>query len=161
MLRGEAWDWWLTMQSRGECDGSWTWEVFRAELLEVFFLEILKDKLRERFLMLQQGDRTVKEYKYDFNRLSQFAPELIASDGDKMRLFIRGLNPPIHRFVMIVQCKSFRTAVAVASLYEEDHPKSRDTCSLHEGKKRNNAGQGQLRPNKQIKTILQERSSIY
>ncbi|KAA0065843.1 ty3-gypsy retrotransposon protein [Cucumis melo var. makuwa] len=52
----------------------------------------LRDAKQQKFLNLEQGDRTVKQYDSEFDMLSHFAPEMIAAEAARADKFVRGLK---------------------------------------------------------------------
>ena len=97
---------------------------------------------------LQQGDRTVKEYEIEFNRLAPYAPELVREEGAKARFFTQGLNPHIRRFVMSRQASTFGGAVEMAMAIEKDFLDSRASQSSKDHKKRKGNAKGSNNSNK-------------
>ena len=64
-------------------------------------------ELESEFLDLKQGRKTVEEYELMFDRLSRFAPSLVADQGCKMRRIEEGLKTHIRRSLAVVQLASF------------------------------------------------------
>ncbi|KAA0043226.1 ty3-gypsy retrotransposon protein [Cucumis melo var. makuwa] len=61
----------------------------------------LRDAKRQEFLNLEQNDRTVEQYDADFDMLSRFAPEMIATEGARADKFVRGLRLDIQGLVEV------------------------------------------------------------
>ncbi|KAA0035689.1 gag-protease polyprotein [Cucumis melo var. makuwa] len=56
-----------------------TWQQFKESFYAKFFSASLRDAKRQEFLNLEQGDMTVEQYDAEFDMLSRFAPEMIAT----------------------------------------------------------------------------------
>ncbi|KAA0032794.1 ty3-gypsy retrotransposon protein [Cucumis melo var. makuwa] len=56
----------------------------------------LRDAKQQEFLNLEQGDRIVEQYDAEFDMLSRFAPEMIATEVARADKFIRGLRLDIQ-----------------------------------------------------------------
>ena len=57
-----------------------TCDQFSKSFYEIFFLIIVKKKIKEQVTRLQQDDRTVDEYAAEFLRLSRFALYMVANE---------------------------------------------------------------------------------
>ena len=91
MLQGEEYKWWGMEKRR--IRGKVTWEDFRRIFLDRHFpTSIHKQKERE-FILLEQGKRSMAQYDAAFNRLSNFAPQLVATEIDRAKHFRSGLTP--------------------------------------------------------------------
>ncbi|XP_070046899.1 uncharacterized protein [Nicotiana tomentosiformis] len=51
------------------------------------------DEIRRQFEHLKHGIMSVTEYEMEFTKLSEYAPNLILAEREKVRRFIEGLNP--------------------------------------------------------------------
>ncbi|TYK26798.1 gag-protease polyprotein [Cucumis melo var. makuwa] len=71
----------------------------------------LRDAKRQKFLNLEQGDRTVEQYDADFDMLSRFASEMIATEAARAEKFVRGLRLDIRGLV-----RAFRPATHADAL---------------------------------------------
>ena len=47
------------------------------------------------FLKLEQGNMTMEEYDQKFNVLSQFAPDLVRTEVERVNKFVKGLKSEI------------------------------------------------------------------
>ncbi|KAA0041711.1 gag-protease polyprotein [Cucumis melo var. makuwa] len=61
--------------------GQITWEQFKDSFYEKLFFASLQDAKRQEFLNLEQDNRTVEHYDAEFDMLSRFAPEMIATEA--------------------------------------------------------------------------------
>ncbi|TYK27119.1 ty3-gypsy retrotransposon protein [Cucumis melo var. makuwa] len=66
--------------ARGDV-GQITWKQFKESFYAKFFSASLQDAKRQEFLNLEQSDRTVEQYDAEFDMLSHFAPEMIATEA--------------------------------------------------------------------------------
>ncbi|TYK08405.1 gag protease polyprotein [Cucumis melo var. makuwa] len=61
----------------------------------------LRNAKRQKFLNLQQDNRTVEQYDAEFNMLSRFAPEMVATEAIRTDKFVRGLRSRAPRLCFI------------------------------------------------------------
>ncbi|KAA0065422.1 ty3-gypsy retrotransposon protein [Cucumis melo var. makuwa] len=61
----------------------------------------LRDAKRQEFLNLEQDDMTVEQYDAEFDMLSRFAPEMIATKVARADKFVRGLRLDIQGLVEV------------------------------------------------------------
>ncbi|KAL4010633.1 hypothetical protein IC575_030136 [Cucumis melo] len=78
--RGTAW-WETTERMLGGDVSQITWQEFKESFYAKFFSASLRDAKRQEFLNLEQGDLTVEQYDAEFDMLSRFAPEMIATEA--------------------------------------------------------------------------------
>ncbi|TYK04801.1 gag protease polyprotein [Cucumis melo var. makuwa] len=98
IFRGTAW--WETIERMLEGDvGQITWQQFKESFYAKFFSTSLRDAKRQEFLNLEQGDMTVEQYDAEFDMLSRFAPEMIATEAARADKFVRGLRLDIQGLV--------------------------------------------------------------
>ena len=50
----------------------------------------------DEFHELQQGNKSVEEYTYQFIELARYAPEEVDNDEKKYDMFKKGLNPELR-----------------------------------------------------------------
>ncbi|XP_074559196.1 uncharacterized protein LOC141815168 [Curcuma longa] len=82
-LRDEALTWWKTQKIVfGEQEVTWT--SFRGAFEREFFPATFRMSRRQEFFSLKQGERSVTEYNSEFKKLSEFCPQLVAQDEDRM-----------------------------------------------------------------------------
>ncbi|KAL0534336.1 hypothetical protein IC582_028626 [Cucumis melo] len=108
--RGTAW-WETTERMLGGGVGQITWQKFKESFYEKFFSASLRDAKRQEFLNLEQGDMTVEQYDAEFDMLSRFAPEMIATEAARADKFVRGLRLNIQGLV-----RAFRPATHADAL---------------------------------------------
>ena len=73
-----------------------TWTQFRERFLGRYFPKIKRDSLRREFERLYQGNNMVEKYRQDFNNLSQYALDLVATEELACSKFEAGLNIDIR-----------------------------------------------------------------
>ncbi|XP_043710311.1 uncharacterized protein LOC122659244 [Telopea speciosissima] len=77
---------------------------------------------------------TVTEYEKKFEELSRYAPHLVATDVDKIRLFESGLNDGIQRMVTTLELNTYAKVVRRALLYEGPAKGTQKSKSKWQGK---------------------------
>ncbi|KAL0536899.1 hypothetical protein IC582_025862 [Cucumis melo] len=108
--RGTAW-WETTETMLGGDVSQITWQQFKESFYAKFFSASLRDAKRQEFLNLEQGDMTVEQYDAEFDMLSRFAPEMIATEAARADKFVRGLRLDIQGLV-----RAFRPATHADAL---------------------------------------------
>ncbi|TYK15038.1 gag protease polyprotein [Cucumis melo var. makuwa] len=108
--RGTAW-WETTERMLGGDVGQITWQQFKESFYVKFFSASLRDAKRQEFLNLEQDDMTVEQYDAEFDMLSRFAPEMIATEAARADKFVRGLRLDIQGLV-----RAFRPATHADAL---------------------------------------------
>ncbi|KAL0544325.1 hypothetical protein IC582_019438 [Cucumis melo] len=108
--RGTAW-WETTERILGGDVSQITWQQFKKSFYAKFFSASLRDAKRQEFLNLEQGDMTVEQYDAEFDMLSRFAPEMIATEAARADKFVRGLRLDIQGLV-----RAFRPATHADAL---------------------------------------------
>ena len=64
-----------------------TWANFESTFQDQYFFEAYRDKLKDPFEKLVQGDMTISEYAIKFHYLSRFAPDLGNIEAKKCKIF--------------------------------------------------------------------------
>ncbi|KAL0537039.1 hypothetical protein IC582_026007 [Cucumis melo] len=108
--RGTAW-WETTERMLGGDVSQITWQQFKESFYAKFFSASLRDAKRQEFLNIEQGDITVEQYDAEFDMLSRFAPEMIATEAARVDKFVRGLRLDIQGLV-----RAFRPATHADAL---------------------------------------------
>ncbi|WMV13709.1 hypothetical protein MTR67_007094 [Solanum verrucosum] len=92
-LQRKAKKWWRTYV---ECISSVlppiTWTQFRALFLENYVPQTLRDRKKDEFMTLEQGGIYVASYEANLHALSKYATQLVTTEEERIRLFIKGLN---------------------------------------------------------------------
>ncbi|KAK9094548.1 hypothetical protein Scep_026017 [Stephania cephalantha] len=119
MLKSDAYLWWIdTKEREGEVD-TCTWERFKELFLEKYFPMADRDRKREEFLHLQQGDMTVREYAFRFERLIRYAREYVPSEREKNNRFVHGLRPSIQAIMLCGRGEEYGQTVNAAEMTEK------------------------------------------
>ncbi|XP_073025227.1 uncharacterized protein [Primulina eburnea] len=75
--------------------------------------------LKREFMSLRQGYFTVSEFVQKLDRGCHFVPLIVNDVADKLRHFLNGLRPTIHRDVMLTDLIDYTTVVAKAFRAEQ------------------------------------------
>ena len=113
---------WWGMEKR-RIGGKVTWEDFRRIFLDRHFPTSIREQKEREFILLEQGQRSVAQYDAAFNRLSNFAPQLVATEIDRAKRFRSGLNPSIKLGLATCKAQTYGEILDEALLLEK---------SLHE-----------------------------
>ncbi|KAL0540972.1 hypothetical protein IC582_020998 [Cucumis melo] len=111
--RGTAW-WETTVRMLGGDVSQITWQQFKESFYAKFFSASLRDAKRQEFLNLEQGDMTVEQYDAEFDMLSRFAPEMIATEAARADKFVRGLRLDIQGLVRAFRPTTHADALRLA-----------------------------------------------
>jgi len=97
-----------------------SWADFVAEFNAKYFSQEALDCMDARFLELIQGERSVREYEREFNRLLVYAGRGMEDDQVQMRRFLRGLRLDLRVRCRVSQYATKATLVETAAEVEED-----------------------------------------
>ncbi|KAH0665419.1 hypothetical protein KY285_026625 [Solanum tuberosum] len=96
-LQGEAKQWWRAyVECRSSVLPPLTWTQFHALLLEKYVPQTLRDRKKDDFMALEQGGMSVAAYEAKFHALSRYATQLVTTEEERIRLFIKGLNSELQ-----------------------------------------------------------------
>ncbi|XP_075088093.1 uncharacterized protein LOC142170161 [Nicotiana tabacum] len=79
-------------QTRGPNVPPVTWKEFFEAFLQQYLPIELRRARRDRFLHLEQGNMSVREYSMQFNSLARYAPTIVADMSDRVHQFVSGLG---------------------------------------------------------------------
>ncbi|XP_075473294.1 uncharacterized protein LOC142504294 [Primulina tabacum] len=96
-------------------DGDQFKEVFYGK----YFPANVRGRLTREFMSLRQGDSTVAEFIRKFDRGCRFVPLIARDDAHKLRHFMDGLRPTLHRDVMLMRPSSYDEATSCAFRVEQ------------------------------------------
>ncbi|TYK20414.1 ty3-gypsy retrotransposon protein [Cucumis melo var. makuwa] len=111
--KGTAW-WETTERMLGGDVGQITWQQFKESFYAKFFSASLRDAKRQEFLNLEQDDMTVEQYDAEFDMLSRFTPEMIATEAARADKFVRGLRLDIQGLVRAFRPTTHANALRMA-----------------------------------------------
>ncbi|KAA0035365.1 ty3-gypsy retrotransposon protein [Cucumis melo var. makuwa] len=111
--RGTAW-WETTERMLGGDMGQITWQQFKESFYAKFFSASLRDAKRQEFLNLELGNMTVEQYDAEFDMLSRFALEMIATEAARADKFVRGLRLDIQGLVLAFRPATHADALRLA-----------------------------------------------
>ncbi|WMV32385.1 hypothetical protein MTR67_025770 [Solanum verrucosum] len=96
-LQGEAKQWWRAyMECRSSTLPPLTWTQFHTLFLEKYVPRTLRDRKKDEFMALEQGGMFVAAYEAKFHALSRYATQLVTTEEERIRLFIRGRNSELQ-----------------------------------------------------------------
>ncbi|XP_038889305.1 uncharacterized protein LOC120079215 [Benincasa hispida] len=82
ILTGNAEIWWHSAEKMIDTGGELvTWEQFKERFYEKYFSANTRYNKQAEFLNLRQRVMSVEEYEQEFDKLSHFAPELVATEA--------------------------------------------------------------------------------
>ncbi|GKV48180.1 hypothetical protein SLEP1_g55007, partial [Rubroshorea leprosula] len=120
LLKGDANNWWEVEESN--LTPPIDWHTFTKAFLKEYMPESDRHEMQQRFHTLDQGDKTVKEYEKEFNRLLKFAPLTTQKDEESRRLkFLYGLNPHILSEVQKFEVSTYSATLNKAKVIEQGH----------------------------------------
>jgi hypothetical protein len=172
IFRDEAEQWWRT--TRNMATDVYTWEDFIEIFLDRFFPEFEREQRKKEFLNLEQGQLTVSEYIYKFNRLERYCIGLYANPKSRASKFVDGLRDGLRRGVISGRPKTIAEAIECARELEMDFLRTRgkEQKKSHEGKtqqaqereprfhgKKNKRRFDQKKGNKKFKTNSNEKQT--
>ena len=149
--------WWRIIEREWNEEGiDWTWEAFKAEFLQKFIPQVLRDAREREFMNLIQGAMTVMDYEAKYNRLIQYAPHIITDERRRTRKFIEGLKPELRRALVSCDLPNYNRAVEKAMGIENEF---QELQKLSE-KWRKEKGMGQVDFDKGKKNFQEEEMII-
>lgn len=76
-----------------------TWDIFKNEFLEKYFLAQVRSRKEIEFLQLKQGNMNVVDYADKFEELLRFFPLYNGVEVEGCVKFESGLRPNIKQFI--------------------------------------------------------------
>lgn len=116
-LEKDAHNWWLAYEKRNG-DQLISFADFEREFNKKFFPPEAWDRLECAFLDLVQGNRTVREYEEEFNRLRRYVGRELEDEQAQVRRFIRGLRVEIRNHCLVRTFNSVSELVERAAMIE-------------------------------------------
>ncbi|GAB2285598.1 hypothetical protein Dimus_020042, partial [Dionaea muscipula] len=119
MMQGPAEHWWRSVKSeycgRGE---ELNWTKFLSEFNQKYYTHHIRTQKKLELLQLRQGNMTIPQYEAKFTELTRFAPELLASEEDKVMLFLNGMDGDLQVLVRGHDCRTLVELVRKATNIE-------------------------------------------
>ncbi|MCF8701939.1 retrotransposon gag domain-containing protein [Corynebacterium sp. MC-10] len=97
-LKGVAILWYETWkQSKGIDAPPTTWQEFKEAFLDHYLPLEIREARADQFLNLYQGNISVREYSLQFNSLSRYAPNVVATMADRVHRYVDRLDTYLVR----------------------------------------------------------------
>jgi hypothetical protein len=91
-LTGTALAWWENYCAAAQDASTITWKKFVDEFHRYHIPAATMKRKADEFRELQQGNKSVEEYTYQFIELARYAPKEVDKDEKKQDMFRKGLN---------------------------------------------------------------------
>lgn len=114
-LGGDAIFWWQEVERGGNVK---TWIEFENEFRMRYLPPEARDYIELKFIKLEQGSKSVREYELEFTRLLCFL-QGEHDEQDDIRRFRRGLRPDIRTCLAVLEVHRLAELVQKAILLEE------------------------------------------
>uniref|UniRef100_A0A803MTB6 Retrotransposon gag domain-containing protein n=1 Tax=Chenopodium quinoa TaxID=63459 RepID=A0A803MTB6_CHEQI len=88
--------------------------LFATKLKERFYPDELCWKKQEEFLYLSQGSLSIQEYTDRFTELSRFATSIIPTEVERVKRYIKKMDPRVRIHVLSSGVASFQGAYEIA-----------------------------------------------
>ena len=117
-LEGDAHLWWRGVAAR-RVQAEMAWTDFVGEFNSKFFPQEAFNRLGSRLARLTQGDRSVREYEVEFNRLGSYVRRAVESESARVQRFLMGLRVDLRNRCMVRAFCTVDELVETAALLEE------------------------------------------
>jgi hypothetical protein len=117
-LTGTALAWWENYCAAAKDASTITWKEFVEEFRRYHIPTASMKRKADEFRELQQGNKSVEEYTYQFIELARYAPEKVENDEKKQDMFKKGLNPELRTLLTPQIYPNFNTLMNKAILIE-------------------------------------------
>ncbi|XP_038882211.1 uncharacterized protein LOC120073433 [Benincasa hispida] len=112
MLTDNAEIWWHSAEKMIDTNGGLaTWDQFKECFYEKYFSTNTRYNKKVDFLNLKQGVILVEEYEQEFDKLTHFAPKLVATKAIRIERFVQGLRSGLHGMVHALDLKTYVAAL--------------------------------------------------
>ncbi|GAB2283640.1 hypothetical protein Dimus_039613 [Dionaea muscipula] len=126
-LKDDVEFWWQGIERKyAGREDELTWDTFVREFYGKYYTAHARAQKKTELLSLKQGDMKISAYDAKFSELSRFAPELVATEEDKMFLFLKGMNPDLQVLVRGLKCLSLVDMVERAAGIDDEIQIQRD-----------------------------------
>ncbi|XP_010677027.1 uncharacterized protein LOC104892740 [Beta vulgaris subsp. vulgaris] len=128
-LKKEVDNWWSTVKDVCMATSGFGWTQFSAKLKERFYPDELRWQKQEEFLSLTQGNMDIHKYTDRFTELSKFAGTVIPTEAERVKRYIKKMNPRVRTLVLCSGVTTFQAAYEMAlsvhaSVREEEFVKA-------------------------------------
>ncbi|XP_028105410.1 uncharacterized protein LOC114304453 [Camellia sinensis] len=147
-LKRNASQWWKYAKGRIEP----TWEAFVVAFQDKYLPPTARERLGQEFEDLKQGNMSVAEFKAAFYSLSQFAPELVATEERRCIEFEKKLRTKILFKVAENMIRNYDRLVEAAT-YVEIIVEAKEE-RIRGSRSRGQGSQGDYRPNKKSRNMF-------
>ncbi|XP_010666250.2 uncharacterized protein LOC104883423 [Beta vulgaris subsp. vulgaris] len=113
-LKMEADNWWSTIRASCMATPDFGWAQFVAKLKERFYPDELRWQKQEEFLLLSQGTLSIQEYTDKFTELSHFATTIVPTEAERVKRYIKRMDPKVRTYVMSSGASTFQGAYEIA-----------------------------------------------
>ncbi|XP_073153083.1 uncharacterized protein [Henckelia pumila] len=96
-----------------------TWEAFKTLFYEKYYTPEVRAQLKKEFMSLRQGDMTVSEFVWKFERNCHFVPLIGNDEAEKLQHFVACQRPNIRRDAMMVEPVDYAAAIKKAMRSEQ------------------------------------------
>ncbi|XP_039020805.1 uncharacterized protein LOC120152712 [Hibiscus syriacus] len=110
LLRGQARIWWTNVTTRVPPDQI-IWRFFLEAFQKKYIREQFITQMKHDFFNLIQGGKSVYNYECEFNKLARYASEMIPTERDICKKFIRGLRPRLKELLLAANLTTFQEVV--------------------------------------------------
>jgi predicted PolB exonuclease-like 3'-5' exonuclease len=124
-LTGTALAWWENYCAAAEDASIITWNKFVKEFRRYHIPTATMKRKADEFRGLQQGNKSVEEYTYQFMELARSAPEEVDKDEKMQDMFKKGLNPELWTLLTPQIYPDFNTLMNMTILTERAKAKER------------------------------------
>ncbi|XP_057246753.1 uncharacterized protein LOC104899098 [Beta vulgaris subsp. vulgaris] len=90
------------------------WTQFSAKLKERFYPDELRWQKQEEFLSLTQWSMDIQKYTDRFTELSKLAGTVIATEAERVKRYIKKMNPRVRTLVLCSGVTTFQAAYEMA-----------------------------------------------
>jgi hypothetical protein len=110
--------WWENYCAAAQDASTITWKEFVDEFRRYHIPAATMKRKADEFRELQQGNKSVEEYTYQFIELACYAPEEIDKDEKKQDMFRKGLNAELKKLLSPCIYPDFNTLMNMAIITE-------------------------------------------
>ena len=109
-LDGPAASWWENYTATFPI-ANVTWDQFQQAFHTAHVSTRAMSMKKREFRNLPQGNRTRAQYMDEFNKLSRYAPDDVATDAVKQEKFMEGLNDELSMQLMVATFANYQELV--------------------------------------------------